>query len=72
MGDSHPEDKVDQIGAPVNRVVLAGDADAHQDLVGPASRTHEYAQKKDADGDPIPSSRGTQGMEYGVIDFFIG
>jgi hypothetical protein len=43
-----------------------------KDLVGPAAGAHQDAQKKDADGDPIPSSRGTQGMEYGVIDFFIG
>jgi hypothetical protein len=68
MGDSHPEDKVDQIGTPVNRVVLAGDADAHQDLVGPASRTHEYAGKEQGHDHPVAAPWRRKGVEDGIVD----
>ena len=41
VGDSDPEDEIDQIGAPHDGMVDAGDAQAGGDLIPPAERTRQ-------------------------------
>ena len=45
MGDTDPEYEVYQIGAPGHRIVLAPHPDADKNLIRPAERTDEHADK---------------------------
>ena len=72
MGDSDPENKVDQVGSPKHGVVLAADADAHQDLIGPASRTKKYAGKQHGHQYPVAALGRGQGVEYCVVYGSVG
>ena len=53
MGDSHPEDEINQIGTPGRRVVLSGNTNTDKYLVGPAGRSDEHADKQQEDDGPV-------------------
>ena len=48
VGDTDPEDEVDQVSAPSDRDVLPAHADADCDLIGPAGRAGEHPRKSNA------------------------
>ena len=72
VSDSDPEDEIDQIGAPVDRVVLPAHADSHQDLVHPAGGAHEDPGKEQGDEHPVAALGRHQGVEDGVVDGLVG
>ncbi len=45
MGDTDPEDKVNQIGSPPDRVVLATRTDTDNDLVDPAGSPNQRSDQ---------------------------
>ncbi len=72
MGNSHPEDKVYQIGAPVDRCVHACHTHADNDLVGPAGSPHDGAAKQQGDHEPVGLSRTGQRVQDRGIDCLKG
>ncbi len=44
VGNSHPEDEIDQVGPPGHRIVLATRPYSHRNLIGPAGSANENPQ----------------------------
>ncbi len=53
MGNTDPEDKVDQISAPGDGVVLTADSDADKNLIRPSGGTDEHPDKQDKNNSPV-------------------
>ena len=48
MGDPDEKNKIDQIGAPGDRMIGSGHTEAHKDLIGPTAEPYQDAQEPKA------------------------
>ena len=72
VGDTDPEYKVDQVGAPCHRDVLAGHTDTDKNLIHPACGPDENAAEKSGDHHPVGPARRLQGIENRLVDLRVG
>ncbi len=71
VGDTDPEDEVDEIGAPVYRGVHPRHPDTDEDLVEPAPGPHQQTGKHQGYNSPIFRRRRTQGVDDCVVYLFV-
>ena len=72
VGDTDPEHEIDEVGAPGHGDVLAADADAGEDLVGPGGGAQEHAAQQERDKDPVARPGPLQGVQNGLVDLSVG
>jgi hypothetical protein len=59
MGNTYPEDKINEIGTQGNGDIVAACADADKNLVNPASSSHEHPQDEYHDNQPVAAGGGS-------------
>ena len=71
MGNTYPEDKINEVSAPGNGDVMTARTDADKNLVNPTGSPHKHPQDEHHDDQPIATGGGTQGVKYSAVDLTI-
>ena len=71
MGNTYPEDKINEVSAPGNGDVMTARTDADKNLVNPARGSQEHPHDEHHNDQPVGAGGGAQGVKYSAVDLTV-